>query len=96
MDGGRNPGILLTTEPITTVEQAWQIVYASVRRWQIEPGSNSVGAIRCGKSELAMEGPRVWGWKWRRKFLRLAALAYFSFCRLRDDHQPIRHWSLRY
>lgn len=33
---GRSPWYLLTTEAITTDEQAWQVVFVSVRRWTIE------------------------------------------------------------
>lgn len=88
---GQEPWYLLTSEPVTTVEQAWQIVYAYARRWQIEL------CWRYGKSELAMESPRVWSWERRQKFLLLATLAYaFLLSLLRDDHQPVRQWLLRY
>jgi hypothetical protein len=30
---GRKPWYLLTTEPISTPQQAWQIVFAYARRW---------------------------------------------------------------
>jgi hypothetical protein len=33
---GRSPWYLLTAETITTDEQAWQVVFVSMRRWQIE------------------------------------------------------------
>jgi hypothetical protein len=33
---GRSPWYLLTNETIETDEQAWHVVYAYVRRWQIE------------------------------------------------------------
>jgi hypothetical protein len=33
---GRPPWYLLTAEAIVTDEQAWQVVFAYVRRWQIE------------------------------------------------------------
>ena len=33
---GRKPWYLLTNEPTVTVEDAWQVVFAYVRRWQVE------------------------------------------------------------
>jgi hypothetical protein len=88
---GQEPWYLLTTEPVTTAEQAWRIVYAYARRWQIEL------SWRYGKSELALESPRVWSWEGRQKFLLLATLAYaFLLSLLRDDHQLVRQWLLRY
>jgi hypothetical protein len=64
------PWYLLTTEPIHTVEDAWAIVLAYARRWQIE------GTWRYGKSELALESPRLWTGERRHKLLLLATLAY--------------------
>jgi hypothetical protein len=88
---GQEPWYLLTTEPVTTTEQAWRIVYAYARRWQIEL------AWRYGKSELALESPRVWSWERRQKFLLLATLAYaFLLSLLGDEQTPIRQWLLRY
>jgi hypothetical protein len=51
---GKEPWYLLTTEPIRNVDEAFRIVLAYARRWQIEM------AFRFGKSELAMESPRLW------------------------------------
>jgi hypothetical protein len=88
---GQEPWYLLTTEPVTTAEDAWRIVYAYARRWQIEL------TWRYSKSELALESPRVWSWEGRQKFLLLATLAYaFLLSLLCDDHQPVRQWLLRY
>lgn len=88
---GQEPWYLLTTEPVTTAEQAWRIVYAYARRWQIEL------CWRYGKSELALESPRVWSWERRQKFLLLATLAYaFLLSLLRDEQTPLRQWLLRY
>jgi len=67
---GRKPWYLLTTEPISTPEQAWQIVFAYARRWQIEM------SLRFTKSELAFESPRLLHWESRMKFLLIASLAY--------------------
>lgn len=67
---GRKPWYLITTESIYTPEQAWQIVFAYARRWQIEM------SLRFTKSELAFESPRLQAWESRMKFLLIASLAY--------------------
>jgi hypothetical protein len=67
---GREPWYLLTSEPIRTADDAWQIVFAYARRWQIEL------MWRYTKSELAFESPRLWTWERREKLLLLATLAY--------------------
>ena len=67
---GRQPWYLLTNEPIDTPEEAWRIVFAYARRWQIEM------TYRYSKTELAMESPRLWSWERRLKLLFLATLAY--------------------
>jgi Transposase DDE domain len=88
---GQEPWYLLTSEPIRTVEDAWQIVYAYARRWQIEM------SWRYGKSELAMESPRLWDWERRQMLLLLATLAYaFLLSLLASDRASLRHWLLRY
>jgi hypothetical protein len=61
---GRKPWYLLTSE------QAWNIVFAYARRWQIEM------SLRFTKSEMAFESPRLLAWQARLKFLLIAALAY--------------------
>lgn len=67
---GRKPWYLLTSEPVHTPEQAWQVVFAYARRWQIEM------SLRFTKSELAFESPRLRIWQARLKFLLIASLAY--------------------
>lgn len=67
---GRKPWYLLTNEPITTVEQAFLVIRAYARRWQLEM------AWRYTKSELAFQSPRLWSWHNRLKLLLIAALAY--------------------
>jgi hypothetical protein len=66
----RKPWYLLTTEPVHTPEQAWQIIFAYARRWQIEI------SLRFTKSEMAFESPRLHQWESRMKFLLIASLAY--------------------
>jgi hypothetical protein len=67
---GREPWYLLTTEPILTLEDAWAIVFAYARRWQVEM------AWRFTKSELAFECPRLRDWPARHKFLLIVTLVY--------------------
>lgn len=67
---GRKPWYLITTEPVYTAEQAWQIIFAYARRWQIEM------SLRFTKSEMAFESPRLQLWEVRLKFLLIASLAY--------------------
>jgi hypothetical protein len=67
---GREPWYLLTADPISTLADAWALVLAYARRWQIEM------VWRYSKSELAFESPRVWAWDVRLKLLLLATLAY--------------------
>jgi DDE family transposase len=67
---GCKPWYLITTEPVDTAEQAWKIIFAYARRWQIEM------SLRFTKSEMAFESPRLFQWEARLKFLLIAALAY--------------------
>ncbi len=75
---GQKPWYLLTTEAITSEEDAWRIVFAYSRRWQIEM------AIRFQKCELGMESPRLWDWEGRCKLLGVVALAYAFLLSLLD------------
>jgi hypothetical protein len=61
---------LITNEKIKTSEQAWEIVFAYRRRWQIEL------SFRYGKSELAMECPRLYLMENRLKLLGIVTLVY--------------------
>lgn len=88
---GGSPWYLLTTEAVETEEQAWAVVLAYARRWQIEM------SWRNCKSELSMQSPRVWGWEERLKLLGLATLAYaFLLHLLSPGFGPLRTWLLRY
>ena len=53
---GRTPWYLLTNEPIGSVADAWRVILAYNRRWQVEL------SIRYSKSELAFESPRLLAW----------------------------------
>jgi hypothetical protein len=88
---GRSPWYLLTADPIETDEQAWRVVYAYVRRWQIEL------SWKYEKSELAFQSPRVYEGEAREKLLLLATLAYaFLLSLLNEGTEPLRLWLLRY
>lgn len=73
---GHEPWYLLTSDRIETAADAWQIVHAYARRWQIEM------SWRYSKTELAMESPRLWTWERREKLLLMVTLAYAFLLRL--------------
>lgn len=86
---GRKPWYLLTNEPVASVDDAWRVVLAYNRRWQIEL------SIRYSKSELAFESPRLLAWEHRAKLLALAALVQaFLFSLLDELLLPLRAWLL--
>jgi hypothetical protein len=87
---GRSPWYLLTAEAIESDEQAWQVVFAYMRRWQIEL------SWKYEKSELAFQSPRVYEGEPREKLLLLATLAYaFLLTLLHASSQEVRLWLLR-
>jgi len=83
----------LTNEPIQTKEDAWRIVLAYRRRWQVET------AFRFLKSELAIESPRLWFWHNRLKLFALVALVYAFLISLLVDrilcHSLFKNWCHR-
>jgi hypothetical protein len=60
----------ISYEPVYNAEQAWKIIFAHARHWQIEM------SLRFTKSEMAFESPRLIKWKFHLKFLLIASLAY--------------------
>ena len=92
---GRKPWYLLTNEPITTVADAWSVVFAYARRWQVEL------CYRACKTDLAMESPRLWFWENRLKLLLMVSLLYSFLLSLLDQCcQPLlqdllRNWCHR-
>ena len=81
----------MTSEPIRCAEDAWRVVFAYARRWQVEM------AWRYSKSELAMESPRLWFWENRLGLLLMVTLAYAFLLSLLDPaRQGLRQWLLRY
>ena len=88
---GRRPWYLLTTEPVQTEDDAWRVVFAYSRRWQIEM------SWRYAKSELGFECPRLRRWEHQHKLLLMATLAYaFLLTLLEEGHQGLRRWLLQH
>ena len=74
----RKPWYLLTNLSITSKGQAWKVVMAYQKRWQVEM------CFRYGKTELAIASPRLWWWENRLKFLMMLALVYAFLLSLLD------------
>lgn len=88
---GRPPWYLVTNEPLASPDDAWPVVLAYARRWQIEM------AWRFTKTELAMESPRLWFWENRLKLLLMVTLAYaFLLALLKPACEGLRAWLLRH
>ena len=88
------PMYLLTSLPVENAAQAWEVCFSYMHRWNVEQ------AFRFGKSELAMESPRLWSWENRLKLLAIVALAYdFLLARLIKwkgwTRQLFRNWCHR-
>ena len=80
----------LTNQPVTSTEDAWQVLYAYARRWQIET------AFRFFKSELALESPRLWSWSNRLKLFAIVALVYaFLLSLLAPSVDALREFLLK-
>jgi hypothetical protein len=81
---GRRPWYLLTNEPITNPGDAWRVVLAYARRWQVEM------CYRACKTDLAMESPRLWFWENRLKLLLMVSLVYaFLLSLLNGEHDSL-------
>ncbi len=88
---GQSPWYLLTNEPVRTTQEAWRVVFAYARRWQIEM------AIRYDKCELAFESPRLYHWEAQKRLLLIASLAYsFLLSLLELDAAGTAGWLLRH
>jgi hypothetical protein len=89
--GRREPWYLLTNEPIESAADAWRVMEAYARRWQIEM------TFRYTKSELALESPRLWSWERRLKLLLMVTVVYaFLLSLLQDVLKLLRQWLLRF
>ena len=88
---GRKPWYLLTNEHIATPDDAWRVVMAYARRWQVEM------CYRACKTDLAMESPRLWFWENRLKLLLMVSLVYaFLLSLLEQSLGPLVRELLRY
>ena len=67
---GRQPWYLLTNEEVKSDRDAWRLVFAYARRWQVEQ------ALRFNKAEMGMESCRLWFWENRLKLLQIVTLVY--------------------
>lgn len=76
---GRQPWYLLTNEPVDNDKDAWLLVLAYAKRWQIEQ------SFRFSKSELAMESCRLWFWDNKMKLLMMVTLVYAFLLSLLDE-----------
>jgi hypothetical protein len=86
---GQTPWYLLTSETICNSDDAWRIVLAYARRWQIEM------TIRYAKSELAFESPRLLCWQHRKKLLLIVTLVHaFLLSLLSAALNSLRNWLL--
>ena len=77
---GRQPWYLITNEKINDDGDAWKLVHAYARRWQVEQ------SFRFSKSELAMESCRLWFWENEMKLLQTVTLVYAFLLSLLKDH----------
>lgn len=88
---GRKPWYLLTNEPLETLDDAWTMVFAYARRWQVEM------TLRFEKAELGMASPRLQTWDRLCKLWQVLALVYAFLLRLLDWRLiPLREWLLQY
>jgi hypothetical protein len=90
---GREPWYLLTSEPILSPQDAWRIVLAYARRWNVEM------SLRFDKCELAFESPRLRQWETQMRLLLIATLAHAFLLSLLafDDLLPLllQYWCHR-
>lgn len=64
------PMYLISSIPIQTKAQAWEMLFSYMHRWEAEQG------FRFLKSELGLESPRLWFWDNRMKLMAIVTLAY--------------------
>lgn len=74
------PMYLITSLHVHSLRDAWEVCFSYIHRWNIEQ------TFRFGKSELAMESPRLWFWEGRLKLLAIVALVYDFIL------QMLRNW----
>lgn len=88
---GRKPWYLLTNEPLETLEDAWRLVFAYARRWQVEM------TLRFEKAELGLASPRLQKWETLCKLWQVVALVYAFLLSLLDWRlQSLCAWLLQF
>lgn len=88
---GHEPWYLLTSERIESEQEAWEVVIAYTKRWEIET------CWRFHKSELAIESVRLWSWQRREKLLLMVTLVYaFLLLYTHTTARFLLTWLLRY
>ncbi len=65
-----SPMYLITSLTIENANQAWQVLFSYMHRWEAEQG------FRFLKSEMGLESPRLWFWDNRMKLMAIVTLAY--------------------
>lgn len=90
----RSPMYLITSITVHTSAQAWEICFSYMHRWNIEQ------TFRFGKSELAIESPRLWFWENRLKLMAIVSLVLDFLLRMLRNwdawaRQLIRNWCHR-
>lgn len=64
------PMYLITSLSIENANQAWEILFSYMHRWEAEQG------FRFLKSEMGLESPRLWFWDNRMKLMAIVTLVY--------------------
>jgi len=75
-----SPMYILTSLNVQSPAQAYEVCFSYLHRWEVEQG------FRFGKSELAMESPRLWFWENRLKLMAIVSLVHDFLLSL------IRNW----
>ena len=64
------PMYLITSLPVESATQAWEVLFSYIHRWEAEQG------FRFLKSEMGLESPRLWFWDNRMKLMAIVTLVY--------------------
>jgi hypothetical protein len=88
------PMYIITSLPIKNHQQAWEILFSYMHRWEAEQG------FRFLKSEMGLESPRLWFWENRLKLMAIVTLVYDFMLRLLKNWpmwvgQFLRNWCHR-
>jgi len=65
-----SPMYLITSLLIENADQAWEVLFSYMHRWEAEQG------FRFLKSEMGLESPRLWFWDNRMKLMAIVTLVY--------------------